>query len=78
LAESIPDTETYLFDPHVPFLKKFEDVYDFHYKKNTVYRSFLKALGYSRKNSFSPETIPLIPKEYLSMAPFYQMGLQQN
>ena len=74
MAESIPDTETYLFDPHVPFLKKFEDVYDFHYKKNTVYRSFLKALGYSRKHSFSPETIPLIPVRVFKHGPILPDG----
>jgi len=74
LAETIPDTETYLFDPHVPFLKKFEDVYDFHYKKNTVYRSFLKALGYSRKHSFSPETIPLIPVRVFKHGPILPDG----
>jgi len=74
LAEAIPDTEKYLFDARVSFLKKFEDVYDFQYKKNTIYRTFLNALGYSRKDSFSPETIPLIPVRAFKSGPILPDG----
>jgi len=61
LTESISDTEKYLFDPRIPFLKKFEEVFRFQYKKSTVYRTFLNALGYTDKPLFNPENIPLLP-----------------
>ena len=61
MEEINSDTKEYLFDPHVLFSKKFETVYSFQYKKNAIYRAFLNALGFSHKDSFRPESIPLLP-----------------
>jgi hypothetical protein len=58
---SLTRLEKHLFDSNVPFLKRFEEVFAFQYEKNSVYRTFLNALGYTNKDSFTPKTIPLLP-----------------
>jgi len=58
---SLTDPENQIFDPQTPFLKRFEGVYAFQYKKNRVYRAFLNALGYTNQEHFRPGNIPLLP-----------------
>ncbi len=53
--------ENQLFDPNLPFLKRFDDIFVLHYEKNIVYRSFLNALGYTNRSPFTPGNIPLLP-----------------
>lgn len=50
-----------LFDSSITFQERYEDIYTFQYENNSVYKTFLNALGYTQKDSFTPKTIPLLP-----------------
>jgi hypothetical protein len=80
LADFFTELETSIFDSETPFESKFESVFKFQYSKNSYYRTFLNALGYSEKDRFTFNSVPLLPvrafKSALILADDYTESLQ--
>jgi hypothetical protein len=78
LAELISEAEKSLFNPQIPFNKKFEDIFSIQYRLNSVYRTFLNALGYQERVQFSPESIPLLPVRAFKYGKILPDGFSAN